>query len=428
MASTLYILLPSRAVAQSSSDWIEIARPFALVNEDGKILQQGRQSLAALKNLATDTRQVCLLLAASDVTLTSVKVPPMSTSKLKAALPNLIEDRLLTDPADLIFLSDQPVDGMCTIAAVDRSWMELLHSKCQILGARKLTAHAVSMTMASSNDVASVLLETDANVLELALRINGQAGTGLALAYDESRETPTDVAQQVLQTLSLLGAEASINVSLPAELLVSYEQTAANNSAFEQQFHFHAIDWKARLDGLSGSTLDLMSPVSQANQTSFDWAKWRWPIGLAACALVINLIGLNFQWLSMKREARGLNESLTQTYRNSFPKENVILDPIAQMEQKIDLSRKLAGQSTEDDFLVLAAQFSQVWDSVVVGIQAGPSVISMEYRERKLFVKTKSFNQIPIEQFKTALQGRSLMLASTTDGVLQIAPSKGYQK
>jgi general secretion pathway protein L len=428
MASTLYILLPSKAVAQGSSAWVELARPFALVSEDGTILQQGRQSLASLKNLATNARQVSLLLAASDVTLASVKVPPMAANKLKAALPNLVEDKLLTDPAELIFLSEQPVDGVCTIAVVDRSWMELLHTQCQILGARKLTAHTLSMAMRFSSDAASVILEPEAHVLELALRINGQAGAGLALEYDRSNESPTSAAHQVLQTLSLLAPETSINVSLSGDLLVSYEQAAADDSVFSQQFHFHEIDWKTRLDGLSVSSLNLMSSVSHANQTSFDWAKWRWPLGLAASALIINLIGLNFQWLSMKREARGLNESLTQTYRNTFPKESVILDPIAQMEQKIDLSRKLAGQSTEDDFLVLAAQFGQVWDTVVAGTEPGPSVVSMEYREHKLFVKIKSISLLPIEQFKTSLKGHSLILVSTTDGVLQIRPSKGYQK
>jgi hypothetical protein len=33
-----------------------------------------------------------------------------------------------------------------------------------------------------------------------------------------------------------------------------------------------------------------------------------------------------------------------QTYKNSFPKETTIPDPLAQMRQKVDLAKRLCGQ------------------------------------------------------------------------------------
>ena len=117
-----------------------------------------------------------------------------------------------------------------------------------------------------------------------------------------------------------------------------------------------------------------------------------------------------------------------QTYRMSFPKETVILDPLAQMQQKINLSRKIAGQSTQEDFLVLAAQFAQVWDMAIAGKQPAPSVVSMEYKEHSLFVKTKSTGLLPLEQLRTGLQEHVLILVSSTDGVLQVKPGRGERK
>jgi general secretion pathway protein L len=430
MASTLYILLPSKALALAfePTDWAKHARPFALISDEGGIVQKGQQNLLDLKELAISSRQVVLLLAASDVNLIPVKVPPMSAAKLKVALPNLIEDQLLADPAELILLSNAPVNGICTIAVVDKSWMESLHAQMQILGAKKLTAYSLSMTMKTEPDTLTAIIDADVSGTELAFRRDGQVGAGLTLNREASGALSINAAQQVLQALNLFAMESKVKVSLSAEAMEIYQQAAESDETLAPRFQFQAIDWNARIAGIGASSIDLMSSVSHDNQTSFDWSKWRWPLGLAAAALILNLAGLNFQWLSMKREAQGLSDSVLQSYRSSFPKESVILDPLAQMQQKINLSKKIAGQSTPEDFLVLASQFGQVWDVAIAGKQAAPSVVSMEYRERSLFVKIKSSNLLPLEQLRTGLHEHNLNLVSSADGVLQIKSSRGDKK
>ena len=430
MASTLYILLPSKAHALEfeQGDWVKHARPFALISDDSKIVQQGQQSLTDLKEMAIISRQVVLLLAASDVSLMPIKVPPMSAAKLKAALPNLIEDQLLADPEDLILLSNAPLNGICTIAAVDRTWMESLHAQMQVLGGRRLIAYSLSMTMNTEPEALVAIIDHESNVSELAFRRDGQLGGGLTLNGSANGTSTLDSAHHVLQTLNLFSNETNVKISVATDLLEIYQQAAANDETLAKRFLFQAIDWNSRIAGISSSSIDLMSSVSHDNQTSFDWSKWRWPLGLAAAALILNLAGLNFQWFSMKREAQGLRDSLTQSYRTSFPKDSVILDPLAQMQQKINLSKKIAGQSTPEDFLVLAAQFGQVWDAAVAGKPSAPSVVSMEYRERSLFVKIKSSNSLPLEQVRTGLQERALVLVSSADGLLQIKSNQGDKK
>ncbi|MDO8702690.1 MAG: type II secretion system protein GspL [Undibacterium sp.] len=428
MANTLYILLPSKAMARQLPDWVTHPRPFGLVSDEGGIVQQGQQTLASLKDLAINARQVVLLLAASDVSLISVKVPPMSAAKLKVALPNLIEDQLLDDPSELILLSNPAIEGLCVIAAVSRTWMELLHAQMQVLHAKKLIAYSISMTMQTRSEAMIALIDPDELVTELAFRFEGSTGAGLTLNHNINVDSQAAVAQQVLQALNLFSAESELEVYLPVQYLETYQQAAVSDPALTTRMHFQPMDWKVRIAGLSPSSIDLMSSVSHDNQTSFDWGKWRWPLGLAAATVIMNLAGLNFQWLSMKREAQALNDSLVQTYRTSFPKESVILDPLAQMQQKINLSKKIAGQSTPDDFLVLAAQFGQVWDAAMAGKQPVASVVSMEYREHSLFVKTKSSGLLPLEQLRAGLQEHVLTLVSSTDGILQVRPGRGDRK
>ena len=68
---------------------------FALMQENSSQLRKGELPLSELTGLVTEATQVVLLLAASDVVLLRMTTPPMSTAKLKAALPAHVEDRLL---------------------------------------------------------------------------------------------------------------------------------------------------------------------------------------------------------------------------------------------------------------------------------------------------------------------------------------------
>lgn len=99
--STLYIRLPARATLDSAA---AVAMPdcrFALVADSGRIERQGAEQLSGLAEVIAGATRVVVLLAAADVNLLQLQVPPLSDAKLKLALPNLVEEQLLVDPFDL---------------------------------------------------------------------------------------------------------------------------------------------------------------------------------------------------------------------------------------------------------------------------------------------------------------------------------------
>lgn len=409
MASTLYISLPSRASADNQPDWIAQPLPFALMSAEGKLLQQGRQTLAELRLLAADVRQLSLLLAACDVSLLGIKVPPMSAVKFKSALPNLLEEQMIGDPADAVIVATPVADGHSTAAVADRNWLESLALLVKEWPVKKIAVYPAQLALRYDAGQATAIIEETGGNLELALRTGEQAGMGLSLASGER--------DQALQMLDLLAPQAALQVYVAAGELETYRQLA-QQQASGQRLHVQAADWPARVAGLDLHTPDLMSGLDASHKAAFDWGLWRWPLGLAAAALLVNLAGLNFEWYALKREAQGLSDALTQSYRSSFPKETVILDPLAQMQQKINLSKRLAGQAAPDDFVALAGLFGQVWDRVMAG---QPDLIaSIEYKERSLLVKTKSSGTIPLDQLRSALAEQALTLATAGEGILQI--------
>jgi general secretion pathway protein L len=76
-------------------DWHLQPLPFALLDKTDHILHSGYESLTALAEHLKKVKKVYLIVAASDVTLLRLMVPPLSPEKLKLALPALIEDSII---------------------------------------------------------------------------------------------------------------------------------------------------------------------------------------------------------------------------------------------------------------------------------------------------------------------------------------------
>ena len=423
MASTLYIQLPPRSVADTLGAWGNQTFPYCLASAEKNILQHGRHAFSNLQDLSKDAAQVIFLVSASDVSFLHVAVPPMPFAKIKAALPNLLEEQLLADPADLLFVATPPVDGFCSVAVVVRAWMEQVLGLGTQLGASKISAFAVSTSMANDAEMSTVLIESvaaDYRMFEVAVKSANQTASGLSIDAEGMELTNPNLVQQIHNAIEILVPQENLLCLVEPALEPLLQEFAATK---DREVKFAPLDWKAKIAGISNQTIDLFSSLNLEGKHSFDWHKWRWTISLMAAMLLISLFALNWKWWSLRREANMIRDSIQATYQNSFPREPVSRDPLFQMQQKINTAKKLAGQSSNDDFLVLSAQFAQAWDQLVPS-QGVASVANIEYRERSLFVTPKNLAEVPIEPLRAALKERSLKL-DVKDGLLKISVELG---
>ena len=119
--TTLYIRHPARAQGEGA-----LCR-FAQALDNGAIGQQGEGLLRNLGDLIAASRRVVLVLAASDVTLLSIKAPPLAGARLRAALPALVEEHVLGDPEDCVLVAGPAAaDGHRPVAVVQQAWLEPL--------------------------------------------------------------------------------------------------------------------------------------------------------------------------------------------------------------------------------------------------------------------------------------------------------------
>lgn len=421
--STLYIRLPSKAAADSAPHWIALACPFALVSHGEAIEREGVTPLSDLSETVAKAQRVVLLLAASDVTLLRVQVPPLSPSRLRAALPHLVEDQLMSDPAECIVVAGPATDGLRTIAVVNRGWLEILTKTVSTFGARNIAAVPAQLCLPHQSGVVSAAVNgQDAN-LDLTLRLSEQDGIGLPIMP----EKPESAAHDVVQAICALVPKSPVTLYVPPPELRSYQDKVEAMPALEQRITVYADNWSRWIAGAKHAALDLTAGTDAGAGPKTDWRAWRWPIALASAALLINIIGLNIDWLRMKREANALSAAMTQTYRATYPNETVIVDPIAQMHQKIAAAQHDAGQVAPDDFTALAASFGEAWGQVAQAPDrknAALGIAALEYRDRSLIVRLKADGALPTDQMKAALAARNLSLSQPTEGVWQIRSGK----
>jgi general secretion pathway protein L len=422
--STLYIRLASKAAADSVDHWPALPCPFALVSHGSTIEREGTASLSDLSDTVAKAQRVVLLLAASDVTVLRLQVPPLSSARLKSALPNLVEDQLISDPSDCVVVAGGLSEGLRTIAVVQRAWLDMLVKTLITFGARHIAALPAQLCLPEQmGSVTAAIDDRDEGgqnaEIGMTLRLSEKNGIGLAIAHEKD-EPAANVA---IQALCAVVPEVPITLYVPQSLVRAYQEavndTAARNMVAQgKRISVSADNWSRWIAGANGTALDLMAGLSIATGPKLDWRPWRWPLALAAAILIVNAAALNIDWWRMKSETTALRESMIQIYKSAYPKESVIIDPVAQMQQKVAIAKHNSGLPAPDDFTAIVADFGEAWASTVSAAGKATEIAALDYHEHSLYVRLKPVlsrvegpgGESPTQQMKTALAKYQLAL------------------
>ncbi|MDE2201138.1 MAG: general secretion pathway protein GspL [Burkholderiaceae bacterium] len=428
MTTSLYVRLPHRPI-QSPERWSAGALasvPFALVREEGA---QGPQRIVREGTSRPDdlpaADRLILLLPAADVLLVPANVPPLALPKLRLALPNLVEDRLVQDAQQCHIalgprLTAAPARGWRArepqsraLMVADRAWVRFIldtfgahrHRACHLVPAQLCLPFETPAALAPRVEAA-----TEAERAEPSLDAPAEpaateaASAGLApatIALDAAPPSDPDAPAAVDITvrigpaggygLRLMPANVASWLAIapaPATLMVSpaLRELAPSLSADPAAA---ALDWTAWAAGaraaLASGEADLCQfDFANGGMASVDWRRWRLPIALAALIVVVQLIGMNARWLTLRAEQKRLDAAMRTQLQTAFPNTPVILDPPAQMRRQVEQLRLAAGKSAPEDFLPLADRFAQA----ATGL-APDALVALDYHGRALTVTLK---------------------------------------
>lgn len=407
--NTLYLRIPPKHTAT----WPNTALAYAVSSLDGAIIREGRSTLTELAGSISKSN-VVLIIAASDVTLLELTIPPMTEAKLKLALPNLVEDQLMCDSAEcVLLLGVKGTSNKRSVAVAQRSWLQQLSGNLFALGANNIKALPAQLCLPLKKDQCSVQLEDQIQETSLTLRFGEESGVGMMLESDLKPE-------ECLSTIAMLATPGSITLQLPSRFFNDFKLAINTNPAWQDRFTLQEMHWKSLIQAARSVGFNLMAGLNNAQTNRIQWQIWRWPLVLATLVLIVNIAGLNYDYWSLKREAQALKQGMMQTYKATFPKETVVLFPLEQMRKNLDIAQRGSGQPSPDDFTLLLTQFGSAWNALAA--DKIPKLVSVEYKDRALVLQIKG--SMPQKELQLQLDAKGLVLKKNNAEIWQVRNAK----
>ena len=381
--------------------------------EPGGAVRAGEVSIALLPR----SQRLDLVFDGSDVFQTTVSAPRLGEAKLRLALPNLLEDRLLAEPTQCHFAFLPPerradkaaVSPALPVAAIDRGLLMRLLDALAAAGERPRAAYsAIYLVPPPGSDTLSAFAARGRIVIRTGVH------DGVACDSDDSDDPPATLRLALraaaARRLRAYGPQAQRLEKMAESLGVAVELAERAVDADAGESAINLLQGAFARGGMLGD----------ASRRRFALSALKAPLIWGAVAAVVFVAGMNAYWLKLESEAGELRTRMATAFRSAFADAEMV-DPIVQSQRELVRLRARAGQASAGDFTALNAQAAQLLASAPVGIVAG-----IEYRDATLQVKFKS---PPDAQLQNLLRGQAvqqgLQLRFDGDGSARLSAAGG---
>jgi general secretion pathway protein L len=325
--------------------------------------------LGALKGV----KEIAVVFDPRDVLLVTATVPPLTGARLEQALPNLIEDALLQDPAACrIALGPDLGEGRRVLGVVDREWYDLIVGGFARQGIRVVAAWPAPLTIPWREGTWSIAWVGSS----LTIRLGPADGFGVEA---ETSNLESSAAALLALAQTTIPFEGTVNLYADDAEALKAVQSAVRAAGLVGVTHPMPVPVPA--------SIDLQQAVAGRSRqgrpaVKVSWPRWRWPLALGALCAMTAIICLNLQWGLMSKESAAIEAAIEQRVRTVLPARIPIVDASLQMQRRLDVARIRAGEPATDDATALLTRLA-----AALGPRAMDALISADYRDGRLRVR-----------------------------------------
>ena len=318
---------------------------YALRNNAGELSRSGAASRAELPR----ADQVEVIVPASLVLFTEVKLPPVRGQKLRQMLPYAVEDKILSDPELVqVATGERDEEGSTRVAVVDRGWLSAALQQLHKLGLRPERGYTETC-----------MPELEANAWTLVWSggegfVRTAPGAGFALDSMGQTDVPLALAKSV--------DEARVKNAAPEKIIfraADSSQQVPDLAAWTAQLNVPVVpgqdwQWAPRFLNTTTAINLLQGEFAPASSLREVLPQLKPILILAACIIAAQILATSVDWWRLNREKKALLAEISQTYRKAFPDSKIGEDSMAlQMQRNLADLRRAGGQQQQDDFLPL---------------------------------------------------------------------------
>jgi general secretion pathway protein L len=363
-----------------------------------------------------------------------IALPKINAARLRQALDGVLEDRLLSDPAQVhLALAPGLQPGQTGwVAACERAPVAQWLAQLQ---AAERPAHRIVPDLCPQDPPALHALVCAGTPWLVAVQAHGVQT--VPLPTEPYRSTPTHAphatshaahplpSHQGLPCLAEPACAAAAEAVLDAPATVHTTAQRLLSSALSgwnlAQFDL-SLSAGARRSQRWGQTLRHLLHAPQ-------WRTTRWGAGVLAVVLLLNLQGLAWQ---ERRSLQAKQAEIAQRLTQAFPAIGLVLDAPRQMQQAVSRLQRASGEPSPHDlegFLQSFGQFAQV-DIDIIAIQYTPTGVAATLAavapERVDALRTHLRAQGWTTEFAAPiLNARPLADTAATTGARRANPSSG---
>lgn len=336
----------------------------------GETVTEHGQNAASLLPRDDD---VVLVLPPRVVSWHRMAVPKVGGARLRAVLDGLLEDRLLTDTADMHFALEPGGRAGQTvwIAACERQWLRGWLQALEAAGRPVARIVPALWPLAPLEGAMPTLhwVHDEGNQVWLA------SASPLGV-----RCTPLEDGAESGLGESALGGLSSAAGHMASELLSADPATTRlladpavsglAERAFNQRFDLIArpawllqcaqSDWNLAQFDLSLSAGarrgQRLRQTLRRLRSAPDWRAARWGLG---ALVAVQLLGLNLAAWSERNSISAKQQAVTQTLQQTFPQVTLVLDAPVQMQRELSRLKQASGQLAADDLEALLGALAQ---------------------------------------------------------------------
>lgn len=332
--------------------------------------------------------RVCV--PAADVVLLHADVPTRSTSKVLQAIPFAVEDRLAEDVETLHFALGQRTAQGYLVAAVARTRMQQWLD--DLAAANLVPAEVVPDVLAVPMREHNLVLIPDGDRILARL----PDGTGISAGHDLLPLLLRQRLERLPETERCTGAVIySADKQAPTEL----EALAADLQL--------TVEYALLPSGAIGLMGAMRLPAQAINllQDEFGrsngprehWQRWRIAALLLAGLIVVLIAQQAISEFGLRRESARMDAEVATLFHQALPDVTRMVDPKAQMQQRLAQLGGGAGSST--GLLSLLASVGKILQS-----QPGVQLQGLSYHDGVLKLQVQTGNISTLDALKSALQ------------------------
>ena len=406
----LQIYLPESGIANDTDAMLR----YAVRANTGELQRNGTGQLGDMPR----ADRVDIIVPASLVLFTEVKLPPVRGQKLRQLLPFAVEEKILSDPDQVQVAAGARDDaGMTRVGIVDRAWLDASCERLRQVGLRPENGYAETCLPELEPNAWTLIWDGNEGFVRTAV------GAGLALDSMGDNGAPFSLRRAV--------EEARSNARLPERIILRATDAAASVPDLQlwttqlgvsvvpgQDWH-----WAPRFLNTANAINLLQGDYAPSSSVRELLPQLRPILLLAGLIVGAQVLATGVDWFRLNYEKKTLTSEMNKAFKSAFPNATVVVDAPLQMQRNLGELRRASGQSQPYDFLPIMAKSLPL-------ISAATGVASITYDQGTLKLDATFRDEGSVDQLRkqlSSVKGASVEASNPKEGgiAVRIAVTEG---